>query len=190
MEAVLHRDDLAAARDLECEPQRVLVRLGAAVDEEHAPKARRAERRELLGGLVAHLERQRVRLEHEVAARARDRLAQVAMAVAERRDGVAAVEIENAAARRVLEIDADAAHGRERQHRIDFVEMRADGGDLVCRYAHHSHPAAGAVKPVASGNPKSRFAHCRLPPAAPLSRLSVTEQTTIVSPSTTACSAA
>src|SRR5688572_25400404 len=36
MEAVLHRDDLAAARDLEREPQRVLVRLGAAVDEKDA----------------------------------------------------------------------------------------------------------------------------------------------------------
>ena len=190
VEAVLHRDDFRASRNLQREPQRILVGLGAAVDEEDASQARRAERCELFRSFVADLERQCVGLEHELAARACERLAQVAVAVAERGDGMTAIQIEDAAPGRVLEIHTGAAHGRERQHRIDFVEMRADGGDLVCRYVHHSHPAAGAAKPISSGNPRSLFAHCRLPPAAPFSKLSVTEQTTIVSPWTTACSAA
>src|SRR5687768_10422984 len=110
------------------------------------------------------------------------------MTVAERRDRVTAIQVEDAAPGGVLEGDTVSAYGCKRQHGIDFAQMRAYGG--MCRYAHHSHPAAGAVRPALSGNPNSRFAHCRVPPAAPLSKLSDTEQTTIVSPSVTACSAA
>ncbi len=63
------------------------------------PTPGRREFRERVGRLVANLERQRVRLEHEVARRARDRFGQARMAVAERRDRVPAVEIEHAPAR-------------------------------------------------------------------------------------------
>src|SRR6185295_19682076 len=97
-------------------------------------------------------------------------------------DRMAAIQIENPAPGGVLEPHALPTHRRERQHRINFVQMCAYGGHLVCRYAHYNHPAAGAVKPIVSGNPSNRFAHWILPPAAPLSRLSVTENTTIVSP--------
>ena len=68
------------------------------------------------------------------------------------------VYLENAAGR-VLEIHARAAHRSERQHRIDLVQMRADGGDLLRCYVHHSHPAAGAVRPVVSGQPSNLLAH-------------------------------
>src|SRR5262245_5486380 len=111
------------------------------------------------------------------------------MAVAERSDRVAAVDVEHAAARGVLEPHAGAFDRRERQHRVDLVEMRVHVRDLVQSNVHQSHPAAGAVNPKSSGNPSNRFAHWMLPPAAPLSRLSRTEQITIVSPSTSACSA-
>ena len=176
---------------LQRDPQRVLVRLGAAIHEEHAADARRRERRQRVGGLVANVQRQRVRLEHEIARRARDRFGQARMAVAERRHRMPAIEIEHAPALRVLEPHAGAFDRRERQHRVDLVEMRVHRGHLVVhRDIHHSHPAAGAVNPISSGNPSKRFAHWMLPPAAPLSRLSSTEQTTIVSPSASACNAA
>ncbi len=123
-------------------------------------------------------------------ARARDRVGQPRVAVAERGHRVSAIEIEHASTLRVLEPHAGALHRRERQHRVHLVEMRVHRDHpVVHRDVHQSHPAAGAVNPMSSGSPSKRLAHWMLPPAAPLSRLSSTEQTTIVSPSASACSA-
>src|SRR5690606_21715051 len=77
VEAVLDGDDLLAPRDAEREPERVLVGLGAAVDEEDAPQALGAESREGFGRGVAYGERQRVRLKDERTDLTRDRFRQL-----------------------------------------------------------------------------------------------------------------
>ena len=180
VEGVLDRDDLGAPGSRERELQRVLVRLGAAVHEEHALEAARRERGEPLGGLVADPHPNGVALKGEHAGLARDGLGDRVVTVAERRDRVAAVEIEHLPAVGVLEEDASAAHRLERQQRVHLVEMR------MWNSFHQSHPGDGVSSPKPSGQPSSRFAHCMQPPAAPFSRLSITLQTTIVSPWTLA----
>src|SRR5690606_4467550 len=170
-------DDLRAARDRQRDAQRVLVRLGAAVHEEHPLEPFGRETRELLGRLVAHGERQDVALEMQRRRLATDRLGEARMAVAERGDGMPAVEIEHPAAVRVLEPCAFAPDGRVGQGREHPVEVRSPAG------GHHSHPGVGAVSPSVSGSPSSRFTHCMLPPAAPLIRLSIAAWTTSASPS-------
>ena len=110
----------------------------------------------------------------------RDRRGQSWVPVTEHGDGMPAVQVEYPAPARVFDKDAGTADRIDRQQRIDFVQMRA----------HHAHPDAAAVRPVAWGRSSSRLTHCSAPPAAPLSRLSSTEQTTTVSPSTRALKAA
>src|SRR5690606_721409 len=152
--------------------------------EEHAVEAVGREARELLRRLMAHRERQNVALEMQRLRLAADRLGQPRMTVAERGDRVAAIEIQHPASVRVLEPGAFALDGGERQGREHLVEVRPS------RRGHHSHPGVGAVSPMVSGSPSSRFTHCMLPPAAPLMRLSMAAWTTSVSPSAVTESAA
>ena len=81
------------------------------------------------------------------------------MGVAERGDGVTAVQIEHLASVGARKIDAVTLHGFERQQRVHLVEMRVALLHQSLRRRHHNHPAAAAVKPAVSGKPSNRFAH-------------------------------
>src|SRR6188474_3130301 len=98
MKGAFNRDDALPPGGTEREQQRVLVRLGAAVDEEDSREAGRRERGEARGGEVADCERQRVALEHERRGLRLERGKETRMRVPEQRHSVAAPEVEHAAA--------------------------------------------------------------------------------------------
>jgi hypothetical protein len=107
------RDDAPAAGGAEGEQQRVLVRLGAAVDEEGPRQPRRREGGEARRGEVADGERQRVALEHERRSLLVQSREQPRMRVPEQRHRVTAPQVEHATAAGVPQPHALAAHGRE-----------------------------------------------------------------------------
>ncbi len=93
--------------------------------------------------------------------------------VAERRHGVAAVEIEHTTS--VARVQEHAF----RAHHFHGV-LREDRCEKIC--GAHVQPVAEWVSPVVSGRPSRRFIHCIAPPAAPLVRLSMAHITATVRP--------
>ena len=129
VEAAFDRDDLRAAGHLERELQRVLVRFRARVDEEDRVEAEPAEFREPRRRATAHVERHRIALEAKRRAPApSQRLDPARMAIAKRRHGMTAVEIEHfAAAGRVQVHAARVAHFEMelREHRRQVIRQGA-----------------------------------------------------------------
>ena len=111
------------------------------------------------------------------------------MAVAERSNGMPAIEVQDAAA--VARKDVAAAgpfrHERElavhRHHQPGFAVPRVAHCEVGIERMHQVHPGAGLSSPVVWGRPHRRFIHWTAPPAAPLTRLSIADMTTTVSPS-------
>ncbi len=100
VEALFERHDLAAARQLEGELQRIFVGLGAAVDPKHRVQSQACELRQARCGAFADDHGQRVGLKGHLARLALERRQPARMAVAQTRDRVAAVEIQNTCGRR------------------------------------------------------------------------------------------
>ncbi len=128
--AVLERDGLAASGDLERELQRVLVGLRAGIDEEHRVEAEIRELHQPRRGARAHRERQRVGLKAHLPRLALERRHPARVAVAEARDGVAAVEIEDLASVARMQPHAFAVRDLDRELREDLREMAFDGGHI------------------------------------------------------------
>ncbi len=171
----------------EGEAERVLVRLGAAVDQEGAGEPGRPEAHQPLGGPGADGERHRVALEEQLLRLGAERRHQPRMPVAEQRHGVAAVEVDQRAAVARMDDRPLAPDGLDGGVRVDGqqpaglvqlgLENGFDGG-LSHVNLLYSHPSPGTVNPAVSGNPNSRFIHWIAPPAAPFTRLSIAEKTT------------
>ena len=103
------------------------------------------------------------------------------MRIAERRNCVAAVQVQHLPAAADVEVHAravDHVKGPLRIHRCQVVGGRSPVHGCV----HQVHPGAGAIRPAVSSCPNMRFIHCTAPPAAPLVRLSSTHMTATVRP--------
>ena len=178
---------LLALRDHTGHAQRILVRLGARVDEEHAFEPRRGDASQLLGRVGADVERDGIALEQQLAALLLDRSNEPRMPVAERRDSMTAVQVENTPAILGEDVASTGAFRDKRQLSVDRDRQRRLAEprvlDFFVQRRHQVHPGAGMLRPAASGRFHSRFIHCTAPPAAPLTRLSMAAMTTTVSPS-------
>jgi hypothetical protein len=107
----------------EREAQRVLVRFGAAVDQERLLESFRCEADQRLGGAPAHQVRHRVRLELQLPGLMRQRREQPRMAVAEERHRMTAVEVEDPPALPGFEPDILTADRLDRQVLVDRQEI-------------------------------------------------------------------
>ena len=125
VERALERHHPAAAGGAKSEAQRVLVRLGAAVDEEHLPEAGRGERQQVTRRLLPDRHRQHVALEHQRRGLVAQRREQVGMRVAEHRHGVPAPQVQHPAPSGVPEPHPLAAHRREGQLVVDRHQRRS-----------------------------------------------------------------
>ncbi len=164
VEGALERHHPPAAGLAEGEQQRVLVRLGAAVDEEDPRQAGRREGDEPRRRLVADRHRQRIALEEQRRALLVQRREQARVAVPEQRHRVAAPEVEHAAPARVLQPHPLPAHGREGQLVVDRQQRRRARrgigrsssdwiGSDVCSHVEtslYNHPRPGVVSPAVS----------------------------------------
>ena len=95
MKATFDRGDVRPRSQTERELERVLVRLGAAVDKKHAGEIQLREAHEPLGGARPDLHRHGVRLEVAGLSLLGERLRPAGMPVAESGHGVPAVQIEH-----------------------------------------------------------------------------------------------
>ncbi len=98
MPALFQRDRFAAAGDLERELERIFVGLGAAVDPEHGVESQAREFRQPRGGALADRHGQCIGLKRHLPRLALERRQPARVAVAQSRDRMAAVEIQNLAA--------------------------------------------------------------------------------------------
>ena len=123
VEGAFDGDDLGPAGFAKGEAQRVLVRLGTAVDEEGLLEAFGGEADQRLSGPSADEIRHRVRLELELAGLVSQRREQPRVTVAEERHGVSAVEVENPPAVPGLEPDAFATHRLDGEVLVDRQQI-------------------------------------------------------------------
>ena len=93
------------------------------------------------------------------------------MTVTERRYRVSAVEIDYFSIA-TIQIHALSRRWLYRQLAINLEQVI--GFMLPCALHGYTHAIAGASSPVVSAKPSLRFIHCTAPPAAPLTRLSIT----------------
>ena len=117
------------------EAERVLVGLGAAVDQERLVEALGREVDERFGGAGAGEVRHDVRLERHLPCLPRDRFGPARVAVAQKHDGVPAVEVEQAAPRSLDQPDSFTAHRLEVEMLVDRqqiarLERRGALGDV------------------------------------------------------------
>ena len=187
MKTLRDREDLLPAGDHERHAQRVFVGLGPGVHEKDAFEPGRRHASQLLGRVSADIECDGVALEQQFACLLLDCVDKARVSIAERRNGVAAVKVENAATVLGVNVAAARLFWHERQLSVHGNRQRrlAEPGvaGLLADRRHQVHPGAGAVSPAVSGRLQSRFIHCTAPPAAPLTRLSIAAMTTTVSPS-------
>ena len=181
MEAVGNCQHLVALAYHAGHAQRILVCLGTRVDEERAPQVGGRHAHQFLGRGGTHFECNRIGLEQQARALLVDRTEERRVAVAERGYGVSAIEIEDVTAFRGDDVAARRALGNERQLAVYRQGSRTFARPRICRRElarrHHVHPGALAESPAVSGRLQSRFIHCIAPPAAPLTRLSMTLMT-------------
>ncbi len=123
VKGALDGNDFPAPGLAQGEAQRVLVRLGAAVDEEGLLEPIRGEADQRLGGPSADEIGHGVRLELQLPGLVRKRCQQPGVAVAQERHGVTTVEIEDPPPVRSLEPDAFAAHRLDGQVLVDRQEV-------------------------------------------------------------------
>src|SRR5512140_1725855 len=112
------------------------------------------------------------------------------MRIAERRDGVTAVQIENAPSVARVQVYARSVDDVERPlciHAGEVIGGRRPGrrGSCGIHALPQVQPGAGAIRPAVSSWPSMRFIHCTAPPAAPLVRLSTAHITATVWPGAT-----
>ncbi len=138
-----------AARHAERHLQCVLIGLGAAVDEEHGIKAQPREAHQPIRGAQAHVHGHRVALELAGTRLLGDRTGPARVTVAQRRDGMAAIQIQHAAP--VAGVQPDAFGGNHRQRILgeDLGQMigQAGRGDRsgkggICVHDFSSSPAS------------------------------------------------
>ena len=114
VEAAFDGADLRPAGHLERQLQRVLVRLGAAVDEEHAGDGQPGKAHQPFGRARANLHRHGVGLEVAGLRLLGQRAREAGMSVAESGHGMTAIQIEHTLATAVGEPDALAGHHFDR----------------------------------------------------------------------------
>ena len=184
MEAVFDRQYLAAAGSDERHAQCVLIGFRTGIDEKYPLETGRGDFDQQLGGPGPHLEGHGIALEQEFRTLPRDRCDQRRVAVAEGRYRMPAVQVEDAPAVVGDDVAAGGAYRVEGQLGVD--RDHACRFPLPCVPVHlrQVHAGAGAVRPVVSGRPHSRFIHCTAPPGGAFTRLSMT-QSTATAPSAT-----
>ena len=119
MEALRDRKNLVAPRRFDGHAQCVLVGLGTRVDEKDAVEPFRRNTRQAFGSLGPDVQRHGVALEQQLAALLLDRGNQPGVPVAERRHGMAAVEVQDSPAIARIDVAAAGAFRHERELPVD-----------------------------------------------------------------------
>src|SRR5579862_9571026 len=114
MKSMLDRRDVRAPCEHAGDLERVLVGLGAAVDEEHARQIKSREAYQPLGRAAAHLQWYRIALKAQGARLSGEGRGPQWMAIAESGDRVSSVEIEHTAAIASQQPHAFARNDRQR----------------------------------------------------------------------------
>ena len=123
MEAVLDGNDFVAIGADEREPKRVLVRLGATVDEKDSREAFGCKRQKTRGGALTHFERHGIRLKRQLFRLPHHGLDDARMAEAKTGNGMASIKVENVSALGGAKVHTLPGDRLQRQLRVD-VEKR------------------------------------------------------------------
>ncbi len=189
VKTVRNRQDLVSSCRNAGHPQRIFVCLRTGIHKKRSIETIGRDAHQVFCRLRANLQRHQVALEQQLAALFLQAAKKARVPVAEGGDRMATVQVKNTAAVARKDVTTTGALRDERQlavHRNRNGVFPAAGVARGRRCAHHGHqvqPGAGAVSPVDSGSFQSLFIHCIAPPAAPLTRLSITLMTTTESPS-------